>query len=93
MSCKHENFAANVTVVRIEDRGLFVAKVEVSCTQCSLPFQFVGPEMGMSYTEPRVSVDRRELHAPIAPDIAEGVARAAGAPSYKVTMPQQGNVH
>jgi hypothetical protein len=77
-SCKHMNFDAEVLVNRIEDTGAFVADIRVKCSDCQLPFRWIGPEMGLDYRKPMVSVDRRELRAPIEPDVAESIARLDG---------------
>jgi len=38
--CKHMNFAAKVTVNRLEDTGQFAADVTIKCAECGEPFQF-----------------------------------------------------
>ena len=57
MTCEHKNFAANVTVNRIEDAGRFMADVTVRCIDCNTPFRFIGLPAGMDYNSPCVSVD------------------------------------
>lgn len=66
--CDHPSFEANVTVNRIEDKGRFVADVQVRCAKCGVRFRWLGFAMGLHPTEPRVSVDHFELRAPIEPD-------------------------
>jgi hypothetical protein len=79
MGCKHETFGAEVAVARIADDGgeirHFVAEVTVRCSACGLPFHFVGPPAGLSFSHPTVNVGATTLHAPIAPGVAELSAR------------------
>jgi hypothetical protein len=70
MSCPHENFVAACDVIRLqEEEGQgphsFVMKAEVRCADCGAPFAFKGPPVGLSWSEPRVSMDARTLHAPL----------------------------
>lgn len=67
MACSHESFGANVAVNRIEDKGAFMADVQIGCTQCGLPFHFIGVPLGLSYARPMASVDCTELRVPIGP--------------------------
>lgn len=71
VDCSHEDFAANVDVHRLcDDAGrvrTFLAEVSVRCAQCGLPFHFVGPNCGLSFTKPSVNVGATTLHAPISP--------------------------
>ena len=66
--CDHPDFEAVVGVARIVDKGRFVAEVQVRCKSCGVRFRWLGLEMGLHPTEPRVSVDHFELRAPIEPD-------------------------
>ena len=76
MTCPHENFTRRFDVHRITDgeggpvRNYF-ADIAISCTDCGLPFHFVGLPSGLSFTRPMVSVDATEMRAPIAPGRAE----------------------
>jgi hypothetical protein len=72
----HEAFSAQVSVARLGDdsgdRSIrFVAEINVTCTGCELPFHFVGPPAGFSFTHPTVNVGATTLHAPIAPGEAQ----------------------
>lgn len=67
MSCEHDEFNAEVKVARLEDTGQFVAEVKVSCAACGVPFRFLGPPTGISFSHPTVDVPATTLHAPIAP--------------------------
>lgn len=66
MSCEHMDFAAKVGVGRItKGEGgpvtHFSVEVNVNCTACGLPLQFVGLPTGIDSHAPTVSVDA--LHA------------------------------
>jgi len=65
--CGHVEFEASVDVQRIIDKGAFTADIRIRCRDCGAPFEFVGVAFGSSPTEPRVSIDRHELRAPIVP--------------------------
>lgn len=66
-TCPHMNFQASVNVARLEDRGLFMAEIKVSCADCGRPFQFLGLEPGIDLQGARVSVDGLEANIAIAP--------------------------
>lgn len=65
--CKHETFTAKVNVSRIVDKGLFSADVTIHCSQCGLPFQFLGLSPGWAAGGAAVSVDGTEARLAIAP--------------------------
>lgn len=65
--CPHMNFAANVSVARIEDKGRFMADVRVKCADCGLPFQFLGLEPGLDMGGARASIDGLEARMAICP--------------------------
>lgn len=67
MSCKHENFMAQVNVIRLEDTGRFVAEVTVKCTDCETPFEFQGLQPGVSTSGSWCSIDGREARLAIMP--------------------------
>lgn len=67
MTCKHEDFKASVGVARLEDSGGFMAEIRIHCTQCGLPFQFLGLEPGLDMQGARVSIDGLEANIAIAP--------------------------
>lgn len=67
MACQHMNFRADTIVNRIEDIGRYVVELRISCTECSVPFQFVGVEPGFNYDAPTVSLDGLELNVPVCP--------------------------
>jgi len=70
--CIHPDFRATFAVARISDQEggpvrHFVAEVTFACSACGLPFHFIGPSAGVSFTKPTVDVAGTTLHAPIAP--------------------------
>lgn len=69
--CPHMNFAANVAVARIEDKGRFCADIRIQCADCGQPFRFICPEAGFSPDRPTVNVDGTELNCPIEPEIVK----------------------
>ncbi len=73
--CAHEDFEANVAVARLE-RGIegeqhlpmrFQADVTIKCTQCGLPFRFIGLPAGIDLEGASVSIDGCEGRFAIAP--------------------------
>ena len=71
-TCQHENFFADVSVARLTDKDDgpvtgYSAHVHIKCSQCGLPFRFLGLSAGSHFAEPRVSVDATELRAPLEP--------------------------
>lgn len=66
--CVHMNFAAKVTVARIEDTGKFMADVTIKCADCGKPFVFLGLEPGLNMHGATVSIDGLEARMAIAPE-------------------------
>lgn len=66
MTCEHKDFAASVTVSRLEDTGGFAADITVTCAECQVPFQFLGLPGGLHPGKPTTSVDCTEARMPIA---------------------------
>lgn len=66
-ACKHEQFMADVAVNRFEDTGGFMAEVRIKCSQCELPFEFLGLEPGYDNQGARVSLDGQEALLAIVP--------------------------
>lgn len=69
-TCPHENFKANVAVGRIEPtppaKGMrFCADVRINCTQCGVPFRFLGLPAGLDLNGASVSVDGEEARLAI----------------------------
>ena len=67
-SCPHMNFAANVTVNRLEDTGRFIAEVTINCEDCGEKFQFLGLEPGLKLAGASVSLTGQVAHLSILPD-------------------------
>lgn len=65
--CVHMNFAANVTVNRLEDNGQFNADVTIRCADCSMPFRFLGLPLGMNLQGAAMSPDGLEARLAILP--------------------------
>jgi hypothetical protein len=83
MTCKHENFRAEVDVNRLLDSGSFMADVRIRCTECDLPFEFVGVDAGLSFSKPMASVTAQELHIPIRP---KGCRLMPAIPGFEVRV-------
>ena len=74
--CPHRDFTAEVAVNRIADPPdspptAYIADITVSCADCGEPFRWTGVRAGVSFNHPMVSVDERELHAPLRPASAD----------------------
>ena len=67
MTCRHENFEANVAVGRLEDSGRFMCEIRVHCTACKSPFQFLGLQPGIDLNGASVSMDGLEANIAICP--------------------------
>lgn len=75
--CYHPEFEAFVNVGRVGEGDdanptpgmpkYFMADITVSCAACGEHFVFEGVPAGHSFTAPAVSVDGRELRAPMRP--------------------------
>ena len=71
-TCAHSSFDAQCAVGRLTEvtdgpvTG-YTIDVQVRCTDCGLPFRFLGVQAGSSPHAPRVSIDGHELRAPIEP--------------------------
>ena len=67
MRCEHKNFEANVEINRMVDIGKFEANIRIKCTDCGLPFQFIGLPGGLNLEGATTSVDRTEARLAIVP--------------------------
>lgn len=65
--CEHKNFDASVRVVRIEDKGRFMAEIRITCLDCGTPMQFMGLEPGLNFDGATVSLDGMEANIGIHP--------------------------
>ena len=86
MSCKHENHRAAVTVWRLSDTGRFTADITIKCSECGLPFRFLGLPAGLNLNGATVSVDGTELRVGIAP-LGEDVPPVV-ASGFSIVVPQ-----
>ena len=71
-TCGHTSFHATVNVNRLKpedksDVDHYMAEVTIHCTQCGVPFEFVGLPAGVIMDGAAVSADRAQLRAAIVP--------------------------
>lgn len=71
-SCQHFRFFANCMIFRLTDEEGgpvtgFTAEVTVKCSDCNMPFQWLGVDRGLSMASPMASADGLKLLAPITP--------------------------
>lgn len=67
MDCKHESFAAEVDVNRLETSGRFSADVRIKCADCGHPMKFLGLPMGLDLNGAAVSANGQEARLAIHP--------------------------
>ncbi len=70
--CQHQKFQCDARIGRLSDTDDgpitgYTANIKVTCSDCGLPFRFIGIAAGNHYAEPRVSLDGTELRAPLEP--------------------------
>ncbi len=65
--CEHHNFDATVRVARIEDKGRFMAEIQIKCADCGTPMQFMGLPPGLNFDGATVSLDGLEANIGIHP--------------------------
>lgn len=71
-NCKHERFMTESKVTRLTDveggevTGYSI-DIQVHCSDCMKPFQFIGLPMGMSPTYPTTCPEGVEARMPIKP--------------------------
>lgn len=70
--CAHESFHCQANVTRlssVEDGPItgYTVGIEITCTECGIPFRFIGLPAGNSFQQPMVSIDGTELRAPLEP--------------------------
>lgn len=69
--CEHKNFKALTMVHRLEEAGRvrdFQAEIRINCSDCGMPFKFLGHEIGISMSMPTVQPGGMLLRAPIVPE-------------------------
>lgn len=73
MNCEHLNFGSRVKIGRLHSENnpkvitRYTADIEISCTDCGIPFQFIGLPHGASINEPCCSIGAEEARLPIEP--------------------------
>lgn len=72
MACEHLNFDGSIGVHRLSTVvdgpiDAYCAEVRIKCSDCGLPFEFIGVPQGLSGKQPMASIDFQELNCPIAP--------------------------
>lgn len=82
MTCLHESFRCSANVgglSQVEGGPItgYTVDIMIECTQCGLPFRFIGLAAGNSPDGPRVSVDGKELRAPLEPATHQKFAAVA----------------
>lgn len=90
LACRHEAFRADVATFRFEDTGRFISEIKIECSQCALPFRFVGVPAGLSWDRPSTSIEGCTLNAPIEP---ENVRRLADGAAYQMPPELSGGRH
>ncbi len=80
--CPHPTFATQVDITHLEDNGVWMADIRISCIACDEPFRFAGVPVGAAVTAPMVSMDGTELRAPIEPLSAQA-KRESRVPAYQ----------
>lgn len=78
MTCQHEKFAVQGTVVRLTEGENgpvtgYTVDFTVRCDVCHMPFRFRGDQYGSSPHHPCLSADGLELRAPIEPEIVKEI--------------------
>ena len=73
MTCKHMNFAANVSVARLNENpdgsvNGYMAEVRVHCAECGQKFQFLGLEPGLDTQGASCSLDGLVANIAITPE-------------------------
>ncbi len=69
--CDHVNFFAKVNVVRMhadEDKSKIVghfADITINCSECGVPMQFIGVNVGISFIGPATNLEATELRIPL----------------------------
>ena len=83
LSCDHTEFLAEVSVNRItNDDGQvehYNADVKVTCSQCGVPFRFIGLPAGLNLNGAATSADALEARLAIAPK-SQVVSECEGTP-------------
>lgn len=65
--CEHEEFDCVATVVRMPESGNFMLEVTVTCSQCQIPFKFLGLKPGLDLNGTGCSLSLTEARLAISP--------------------------
>lgn len=89
MSCKHEEFLADVDVNRLQEGEggpvkHFCADIRIKCVQCGVPLRFLGLPLGLDLNGAAVSVDGTEARLACAPK-GETVPPVKGVEGFSIT--------
>lgn len=90
-NCPHAKFSANVKVNRLtNEHGAvtdFFADVKVECSDCKMPFSFLGMQQGLNGNKPTTDISTTEARLPIVP--ADNTLRMGSkVPGYSVQLIQ-----
>lgn len=66
-NCKHDNFAAEVDVTKLETSGRMMADVRIKCADCDKPLRFIGLPVGLDLNGAAVSADGTEARIAVYP--------------------------
>lgn len=82
-ACAHEDFRTDCGVHRLSDTDNgpvtgYMLDVRITCTQCGLPFKFVGLPVGLELQGAAMSFDRTEAHLAISPDGSPSISKLKG---------------
>ncbi len=86
--CEHMNFLVNASIGRlsvVEGGPIthYSADIQVKCSECGQPLEFVGLPLGTSAYRPTVSIDGLELRAPM---VLPGTEPPKGLPGFSVRI-------
>ena len=65
--CQHRAFRSQVCVTRMEDTGQCSADISINCSECGLPFQFLGLRPGLDLHGAACDLEALEARLAIAP--------------------------
>lgn len=65
--CEHQNFHVKAEVNRLEDTKQFNMDLTVTCSDCNLPFEFLGLACGLDLQGAMVSIDGQTARLAIIP--------------------------
>lgn len=66
MNCEHMNFMSKANIFRLES-GKFMAEIQIECSDCHRPFEFLGLPAGLNLEGAAVEFGGREARLAIKP--------------------------